>query len=82
MKDLQARGLLFKKESYTHTYPFCWRCKTRLIYYARDSWYIRMSDLRGKLVAENKKIHWEPTYIREGRIGELLANAKDWEISR
>ena len=82
LKDLQARGLLFKKESYTHTYPFCWRCKTRLIYYARDSWYIRMSDLREKLVAENGKIHWEPAYIREGRMGEWLANAKDWAISR
>jgi isoleucyl-tRNA synthetase len=82
LKDLQARGLLFKKESYTHTYPFCWRCKTRLIYYARDSWYIRMNDLRGKLVAENKKIHWEPTHIRDGRMGEWLANAKDWAISR
>lgn len=82
LKDLQARGLLFKKEPYTHTYPFCWRCKTRLIYYARDSWYIRMSDLREKLVAENGKIHWEPAYIREGRMGEWLANAKDWAISR
>ncbi len=82
LKDLQARGLLFKKESYTHTYPFCWRCKTRLIYYARDSWYIRMSDLRDKLVAENKKIHWEPAHIRDGRMGEWLANAKDWAISR
>lgn len=82
LKDLQARGLLFKKESYTHTYPFCWRCKTRLVYYARDSWYIRMSDLREKLVAENSKIHWEPEYIRAGRMGEWLANAKDWAISR
>lgn len=82
LKDLQARNLLFKKESYTHSYPFCWRCKTRLIYYARDSWYIRMSDLRAKLVAENNKIHWEPEYIREGRMGEWLANAKDWAISR
>ena len=82
VKDLQTRGLLFKKESYTHTYPFCWRCHTRLIYYARDSWYIRMSDLRKKLVAENKKIHWEPNYIRDGRMGEWLTNAKDWAISR
>ncbi len=82
LKDLQVRGLLFKKESYTHSYPFCWRCKTRLIYYARDSWYIRMQDLRAKLVAENKKIHWEPEYIREGRMGEWLANAKDWAVSR
>ena len=82
LKDLQARNLLFKKESHTHTYPFCWRCKTRLIYYARDSWYIRMNDLRKKMVAENKKIHWEPTYIRDGRMGEWLANAKEWAISR
>jgi isoleucyl-tRNA synthetase len=82
LKDLQARGLLFKKESYTHTYPFCWRCKTRLVYYARDSWYIRMSDLRSQLVSENNSIHWEPTYIREGRMGEWLSNAKDWAISR
>ncbi|TSC64963.1 MAG: Isoleucine--tRNA ligase, partial [Parcubacteria group bacterium Gr01-1014_91] len=82
LKDLQARDVLFKKESHTHSYPFCWRCKTRLIYYARDSWYIRMHDLRGKMVAENKKIHWEPEYIREGRMGEWLANAKDWAISR
>ncbi len=82
LKDLQARGLLFKKESYTHTYPFCWRCKTRLIYYARDSWYIRMDDLRNTLVAENKKILWEPAHIREGRMGEWLAGVKDWAISR
>jgi len=82
VKDLAARGLLFKKELYTHTYPFCWRCKTRLLYYARDSWYIRMNDLREKLVAENKKVHWEPGYIRDGRMGEWLANAKDWAISR
>ena len=82
LKNLQTRGLLFKKEPYTHTYPFCWRCKTRLLYYARDSWYIRMSDLREKMVAENKKVHWEPEYIREGRMGEWLAGAKDWAISR
>ena len=82
LKDLQARSLLFKKESYAHDYPFCWRCKTRLIYYARDSWYIHMHDLRNKLVTENKKIHWEPEYIRDGRMGEWLANAKDWAISR
>ncbi|MEK7135609.1 MAG: class I tRNA ligase family protein, partial [Patescibacteria group bacterium] len=82
VKDLAARNLLFSKGKHEHSYPFCWRCKTRLIYYARDSWYIRMSDLRKKLVAENKKIHWEPNYIRDGRMGEWLANAKDWAISR
>ncbi|HUY05300.1 MAG TPA: class I tRNA ligase family protein [Candidatus Paceibacterota bacterium] len=82
VKDLAGRGLLFAKEKHEHTYPFCWRCKTRLIYYARDSWYIRMLDLREKLVAENNKIHWEPAYIRDGRMGEWLAGAKEWAISR
>ena len=85
IQDLAHRNplpLLFDKSRYEHSYPFCWRCKTRLIYYARDSWYIRMSDLRAKLVTENKKIHWEPTYLRDGRMGEWLANAKDWAVSR
>ncbi|MBU6490837.1 class I tRNA ligase family protein [Patescibacteria group bacterium] len=82
VKDLAARNALFSKGKYEHSYPFCWRCKTRLIYYARDSWYIRMYDLRGKLVAENKKIHWEPAYIRDGRMGEWLSGAKEWAISR
>ncbi len=82
IKDLAHRGALFSKEKYEHTYPFCWRCKTRIIYYARDSWYIRMTDLRGTLVAENKKVHWEPAYIRDGRMGEWLKGAKDWAISR
>jgi isoleucyl-tRNA synthetase len=82
LKNLQTQGILFKKESHTHTYPFCWRCKTRLIYYARDSWYIRMHDLRGTLVAENKKVNWEPEHIRDGRMGEWLTNAKEWAISR
>jgi len=82
LKDLQNRGLLFAKENYTHSYPFCWRCKTRLIYYARDSWYVKMSELRDKLVKENEKINWEPDYIKEGRFGEWLKEAKDWAISR
>src|SRR3989344_218305 len=82
LKDLQNRGLLFGKENHTHSYPFCWRCKTRLIYYARDSWYIRMSELRNKLVSENEKINWEPDYIKEGRFGEWLREVKDWAISR
>ncbi|MEQ1561685.1 MAG: class I tRNA ligase family protein, partial [Nitrospira sp.] len=82
IKDLAHRGLLFKKEKYEHSYPHCWRCKTPLIYYARDSWYIRMSDLRDKLVAENENINWEPSYIKEGRFGEWLREIKDWAISR
>src|SRR3989338_3051500 len=78
IKDLAHRGLLFQKEKYSHTYPHCWRCKTPLIYFARDSWYIRMSELRDKLIKENKKINWEPEYIRDGRFGEWLSDVKDW----
>ncbi len=82
IKDLAHRGLLYKKEKYEHSYPFCWRCKTRLIYFARDSWYIRMSTLRSELVAENEKINWEPSHIKEGRFGDWLREVKDWAISR
>jgi isoleucyl-tRNA synthetase len=82
VKDLAHRELLFKKERYEHSYPHCWRCHTPLIYYARDSWYIRMSSLRSKLVAENESINWEPAHIREGRFGEWLKDVKDWAISR
>lgn len=82
IKDLAHRGLLFKKEKHEHSYPFCWRCKTPLIYYARDSWYIQMSELRDKLVKENEGINWEPDYIKEGRFGEWLREVKDWAISR
>ena len=82
IKDLAARGQLFAKEKYQHTYPFCWRCKTPLIYFARDSWYIRMSELRDDLVKENGDIRWEPGYIKEGRFGEWLREIKDWAISR
>ncbi|HEX7724115.1 MAG TPA: class I tRNA ligase family protein, partial [Candidatus Paceibacterota bacterium] len=82
IKDLAARGLLFGKEKYEHSYPFCWRCKTPLIYFARDSWYIRMSSLRNDLVKENESINWEPNHIKEGRFGEWLREIKDWAISR
>ncbi len=82
IKDLAHRGLLFKKEKYEHSYPHCWRCKTPLIYYARDSWYIKMSALKDKLVSENENINWEPSYIKEGRFGEWLREIKDWAISR
>jgi isoleucyl-tRNA synthetase len=82
IKDLAHRGLLFKKEKYEHSYPHCWRCKTALLYYARDSWYIGMSKLRDPLVKANEEIHWEPNHIKEGRFGEWLDNIKDWAISR
>jgi len=84
IKYLQEANLFFHKELYEHSYPHCWRCHTPLIYYARDSWYIRMSDpkVKNKLISENKKINWEPEHIREGRFGEWLRELKDWAISR
>lgn len=82
IKELAHRGLLLKKEKYEHSYPHCWRCKTALIYYARDSWYIKMTSLRDKMVKENEGINWEPANIKEGRFGEWLRDIKDWAISR
>jgi isoleucyl-tRNA synthetase len=81
-EDLQARGLLFRSERYTHTYPFCWRCDTPLIYYARDSWYIRTSQFKERLVELNDKINWVPEHIKEGRFGNWLSNNIDWSLSR
>ncbi len=84
IKDLARRSLLLKKEKYEHPYPFCWRCHTALIYYARDSWYIKVSDpkVKDKMISENQKINWEPAHIRDGRFGEWLGDIKDWAISR
>ncbi len=82
IEDLKKKGFYFHHEPYKHSYPHCWRCHTPLIYFARDSWYIAMSKLRDKLVAENEKINWEPSYIKEGRFGEWLNEVKDWAISR
>ena len=82
LKDLQERGLFFSKESYLHTYPHCWRSKNRLIYYARDSWFVNMQSVKQELIEENQKVNWEPSHIRDGRMGEWLANVKDWAISR
>ncbi|MCK6584315.1 MAG: isoleucine--tRNA ligase [Anaerolineales bacterium] len=82
IKDLEARGLMFRSESYTHTYPFCWRCSTPLLYYARESWYIRTSARKDQLVNLNKTIHWIPDHIRNGRFGNWLENNIDWSLSR
>jgi isoleucyl-tRNA synthetase len=81
-EDLRARGLLFRAETYTHTYPFCWRCDTPLLYYARDSWYIRTSAFKDRLVELNRQINWVPEHIKEGRFGNWLANNIDWSLSR
>lgn len=82
ISDLNARHLILKEETVTHAYPFCWRCKTPIIYYAKDSWYIRMSALRDTMLQENAKIHWEPEHIKDGRFGEWLREVKDWAFSR
>ncbi len=82
IKDLDARGLLFRTEKYTHTYPFCWRCHTPLLYYARDSWFIRTSAHRDRLVELNNTINWVPDHIKSGRFGNWLENNIDWSLSR
>ncbi len=82
IEDLRARGLLLKAESYTHTYPFCWRCHTPLLYYARDSWYIRTSAFRERLVELNNTINWVPEHVKTGRFGKWLENNVDWALSR
>ena len=82
IKYLQENNTFFAKEKYEHSYPHCWRCKTPLIYYARDSWYINMQGVKQKLIAENNKINWEPVHVKEGRFGEWLKDLKDWAISR
>ncbi|MEK9156008.1 MAG: isoleucine--tRNA ligase [Patescibacteria group bacterium] len=80
--DLTERNLLFKREEIAHDYPFCWRCDSPLLYFARDSWYIAMSKLRDRLLANNKKINWIPGHLKEGRFGNWLENINDWAISR
>ncbi len=80
--DLKERGLLYKAEMYTHDYPFCWRCKTPLLYYAKESWFIKMSALRKQLLENNEQINWVPTYLKHGRFGKWLSEVKDWAISR
>jgi len=82
IEDLKNRNLLFTIEDYTHDYPFCWRCDTPLLYYAKNSWFIKMSALQKDLIKENQKINWIPEHIKEGRFGEWLAQVKDWAISR
>ena len=82
MQDLADRGLLYHGDIYRHTYPFCWRCDTPLLYYAKSSWYIRTTARKDRLVSGNSSINWYPDYIREGRFGEWLRNNVDWAISR
>ena len=82
LKDLDARGLLFDAPKFEHDYPHCWRCNTPLLYYARESWFIKMTAVKDDLVRNNKQINWIPKTIGEGRFGNWLENIQDWGISR
>ncbi len=82
IKHLKERNLLFKVLDYEHSYPFCWRCDTPLLYYARDTWFIKTTEIRDKLIENNKKINWYPESIGEGRFGNFLENNVDWGLSR
>lgn len=82
LDDLKQRGLLFAALPFAHDYPFCWRCDTPLLYYARPTWFIRMTALRDNLVRNNRTINWMPEHIKEGRMGNFLENVIDWGLSR
>ena len=82
LKDLDARGLLYDAPKFEHSYPHCWRCDTPLIYYARESWFIKMTAVKEDLIANNNTINWIPESIGKGRFGDWLENVQDWGISR
>ena len=82
VKLLSERGLLYSKEKYEHSYPFCWRCKSPLLYYAMESWFIQTTAVKDQLIANNNGVDWYPGHIREGRFGKFLEDLVDWNISR
>lgn len=82
VKTLSERGTLYSKEKYEHSYPFCWRCKTPLLYYATESWFIKTTAVKDQLIENNNKVDWYPSHIREGRFGNFLEDLVDWNISR
>ena len=82
LDDLKAAGKLFKAPKFEHSYPHCWRCDTPLIYYARESWFIKMTAVKEQLIANNNTINWIPDAIGKGRFGEWLEHVQDWGISR
>ena len=77
-----SRGRLLRAEDYEHAYPHCWRCGTPLLYYAKSSWYIRTTDVRDRMLAENEKIGWRPEHVKHGRFGKWLEGNVDWALSR
>ena len=82
IEDLRKRHLLFKTEKFMHSYPFCWRCDSPLLYYGINSWFIKASEIRDKLMKLNNSINWKPEHIKDGRFGKWLEGAKDWALSR
>ena len=82
IEDLSQRGLMFKTKPYEHSYPFCWRCDTALLYYARSSWFIKVTELKDLLIKNNRAVNWLPENIKEGRMGNFLENVIDWGLSR
>ncbi|MBT9162649.1 MAG: Isoleucine--tRNA ligase [Dehalococcoidia bacterium] len=82
INDLRSRGQLHRLETIRHTYPFCWRCETALLYYAKPSWYIKTTAVKDKLIARNREINWYPEHIKHGRFGDWLQNNVDWAFSR
>ena len=82
LKDLDKEGKLFSAPKFEHDYPFCWRCDTPLIYYARESWFIRMTAVKEDLIRNNNTVNWIPESIGKGRFGDWLENIQDWGISR
>ncbi len=79
---LKEHNTFFATQPYSHEYPFCWRCSTPLLYFAKDSWFVNMQKVKKELIANNKKINWVPAYLKEGRMGEWLREVKDWAFSR
>ncbi|MBI3671430.1 class I tRNA ligase family protein [Candidatus Azambacteria bacterium] len=82
IKFLEEKGLVFKTELYEHEYPFCWRCKTPLIYFAKQSWFVNTTKVRDEMIKNNRTINWIPEYLKDGRFGEWLKENKDWAFSR
>ena len=82
LAELKERGNLIKAMEFAHDYPFCWRCDTPLLYYARETWFIKMTAVRDQLIANNRSVNWMPENIKEGRMGNFLENVIDWGISR
>ncbi len=82
IKNLAHKGLLFAKEKIVHSYPLCWRCDTPLLNFATSSWFVKVTEIKDKLISENQEIHWVPEHIRDGRFGKWLEGARDWAISR